>query len=56
MTEDGLFASYSEVIQRVGSDALRIYLYHIPARFPDPAVAWADRPARQLSPRTPWWV
>ena len=30
ITEDGLLASYSEVIQRVGSDALRIYLYHIP--------------------------
>ena len=30
VTEDGLFASYSEIIQRVGSDALRIYLYHIP--------------------------
>ena len=30
VTEDGLLASYSEIIQRVGSDALRIYLYHIP--------------------------
>lgn len=28
--DDGLFASYSEVIQRVGSRALRVYLYHIP--------------------------
>jgi 4-hydroxy-tetrahydrodipicolinate synthase len=28
--DDGLFASYSEVIERVGSDNLRIYLYHIP--------------------------
>jgi len=28
--DDGLFASYSEVIQRVGSAALRVYLYHIP--------------------------
>jgi len=28
--DDGLFASYSEVIERVGSDDLRIYLYHIP--------------------------
>jgi 4-hydroxy-tetrahydrodipicolinate synthase len=28
--DDGLFASYSEVIQRVGSAALQIYLYHIP--------------------------
>jgi len=30
VSDDGLFASYSEVIQRVGSDRLRIYLYHIP--------------------------
>jgi len=28
--DDGLFASYSEVIQRVGSSSLRVYLYHIP--------------------------
>lgn len=28
--DDGLFASYSEVIERVGDDRLRIYLYHIP--------------------------
>ena len=30
VSDDGLYASFSEVIQRVGSDALRIYLYHIP--------------------------
>ena len=30
VTDEGLYASYSEVIQRVGSDRLRIYLYHIP--------------------------
>ena len=30
VNDDGLFASYSEVIQRVGSDSLRVYLYHIP--------------------------
>lgn len=28
--DDGLFRSIAEVIERVGSDALRIYLYHIP--------------------------
>jgi len=28
--DDGLYASYAEVIERVGSDDLRIYLYHIP--------------------------
>ncbi|HEY4541891.1 MAG TPA: dihydrodipicolinate synthase family protein [Noviherbaspirillum sp.] len=30
VSDDGLFASYSEVIQRVADDRLRIYLYHIP--------------------------
>jgi 4-hydroxy-tetrahydrodipicolinate synthase len=28
--DDGLFASYAEVIERVGDARLRIYLYHIP--------------------------
>ncbi|HEY3178345.1 MAG TPA: dihydrodipicolinate synthase family protein [Casimicrobiaceae bacterium] len=28
--DDGLFASYAEVIERVGDSRLRIYLYHIP--------------------------
>ena len=30
MSDDGLFAFFSGVIDRVGSAALRIYLYHIP--------------------------
>jgi 4-hydroxy-tetrahydrodipicolinate synthase len=30
VSDDGLFGSYSEVIERVGSSRLRIYLYHIP--------------------------
>jgi len=30
VSDDGLFAFYSEVIQRVASSKLRIYLYHIP--------------------------
>jgi 4-hydroxy-tetrahydrodipicolinate synthase len=30
VTDDGLFASYADVIERVGDRALRIYLYHIP--------------------------
>lgn len=30
ISDDGLFRSYSEVIQRVGSEKLRVYLYHIP--------------------------
>jgi len=30
VTEDGLYRSYSEVVERVGDARLRIYLYHIP--------------------------
>lgn len=30
VSDDGLFASYAEVIERVGSSSLRIYIYHIP--------------------------
>jgi len=30
LSDDGLFAYYSEVIERVASDRLAIYLYHIP--------------------------
>lgn len=30
VTDDGLFAAYAEVIERVGSDRLRVYLYHFP--------------------------
>lgn len=30
VSDDGLFASFAEVIERVGNPALRIYLYHIP--------------------------
>jgi 4-hydroxy-tetrahydrodipicolinate synthase len=30
VSDDGLFAAYSEIIQRVADPRLRIYLYHIP--------------------------
>jgi 4-hydroxy-tetrahydrodipicolinate synthase len=30
VSDDGLFASFAEVIERVGDSSLRIYLYHIP--------------------------
>jgi 4-hydroxy-tetrahydrodipicolinate synthase len=30
VTDDGLFAYFSEVIQKVGSDALQVYIYNIP--------------------------
>ena len=30
VSDDGLFAAYSEVIERVGNDRLNVYLYHFP--------------------------
>ena len=30
VSDDGLFASFAEVIERVGDPRLRVYLYHIP--------------------------
>ncbi len=30
VSEDGLFRSFAEVIERVGDERLRVYLYHIP--------------------------
>lgn len=30
VSDDGIFANFAEVIERVGSESLRIYLYHIP--------------------------
>jgi len=30
VTDEGLYRSFSEVVQRVGDDRLRLYLYHIP--------------------------
>jgi 4-hydroxy-tetrahydrodipicolinate synthase len=30
VSDEGLYASYSEIIERVGSSKLKIYLYHIP--------------------------
>jgi len=30
VSDDGLFRSFAEVIERVGDDRLRLYLYHIP--------------------------
>ena len=30
VSDEGLYRNFSEIIQRVGDDRLRIYLYHIP--------------------------
>ena len=36
VSDDGLFAAYSETIERVGDERLRIYLYHIPPQSQTP--------------------
>lgn len=36
MNDDGLFAFFSEVVQRVGDSGLKIYLYHIPPQTATP--------------------
>lgn len=36
VSDDGLFATYSETIERVGDERLRIYLYHIPPQSQTP--------------------
>jgi 4-hydroxy-tetrahydrodipicolinate synthase len=48
VSDEGLYASYSEIIQRVGDDRLQIYLYHIPpiAQVPISA-ALVDRLVKQ---------
>ena len=38
-SDEGLFAAFSEVIQRVGNEALKIYLYHFPAMSQTPISA-----------------
>lgn len=30
VSDDGLYGNFAEIIERVGDDRLRIYLYHIP--------------------------
>src|SRR5437763_8156048 len=60
MDDDGLFAFFAGVIDRVGSSALKMYLYHIPPQtvlglslglvgrliddYPAPAVGWTGTP------------
>ena len=44
VSDEGLYASYSEIIQRVGHDDLQIYLYHIPPIAQVPlSIALVDR-------------
>ncbi len=30
VSDDGLFAAYAEILERIGSDRLRVYVYHFP--------------------------
>ncbi len=39
VSDDGLFAAYSEVIERVGDARLRVYLYHFPQMSATP-ISW----------------
>ena len=49
VSDDGLFRFFAELIERVGDDRLRVFLYHIPPHGPDRLLARADRPpARRL--------
>lgn len=50
VSDDGLFASFAEVIERVGSNDLRVYLYHIP---PIAHVAIAPRLVERLVTQYP---
>lgn len=50
VSEDGLFAAYSEVIERVGDGKLRLYLYHFPQMT---AVPISDRLIERLLRRYP---
>ena len=41
VSDDGLFRYFAELIERVGDDRLRVFLYHIPPM----AARWASRPS-----------
>ena len=45
VTDDGLFAGYSEVVQRIGDARLSVVLYHIPQMSAQPIPLRADRAA-----------
>ena len=47
MPEDGIYAYYAEVIERVGENGLKVFLYHIPQMSGVAITPAADRPARR---------
>jgi 4-hydroxy-tetrahydrodipicolinate synthase len=53
VTDDGLFAFFSEVIERVGDSGLRLYLYHIP---PVAQVGFSHALVKRLLKRYPGTV
>lgn len=52
VSDDGLFAAYSEVIQRVGDAKLKIYLYHIPQNSGVPITFGLTEKLREAYPDT----
>ena len=53
VSDDGVFAYYSEVIERVGDERLAIYLYHFPQTHAGPHHARLDRAASSSAIRRP---
>jgi 4-hydroxy-tetrahydrodipicolinate synthase len=51
ISEDGLFRAFAEVIERVGDDRLRVYLYHIPPVAQVPITAGLVERLRKAYPR-----
>ena len=51
VSDDGVFAYYAEVIERVGSGCAPIYLYHIPQVTQVPITLGADRAAAEALSR-----
>ncbi len=52
VSDEGLFAYYAEVIERVGSDRLKVYLYHIPQFTQVPITLKLIEMLRQRYPET----
>lgn len=52
MSEDGLFASYAEVMERLGERSLRVYLYHYPKMSGVPVTAGLIERLLQQYPET----
>ena len=49
MSDEGLFRSFTEVIERVGDSRLRVFLYHFPQALRSARHRRADRAARWMN-------